>query len=117
MKRFLVVLSVLFIGLFTLVSCEENTVDYYIYSVEFHITNHSDVQAIDDELEPRINQLYEFTESEAQAEWDSFINSVDESKIVLYEGDYYIVGLEKQAIDGNRFVTESIFAQKIWGNK
>lgn len=83
-------------------SCQPSGTDglkYYYYNVEFKIysgtLSTTDVSEIDNALEPRLNKIYQVNEKEAIQEWDAFLASVDNSKVVFgTEEEYYTVSLQ-----------------------
>lgn len=114
MRRIFVYLSTLALTFFSMISCEKNqTVDYYMYDLSFYVTT-SDFKEISNALEARLNVLYEFTEDQAKAEWNSFYDSIDESKLVIAEGDYYDVKLNRMKEEGDRLVPVEAIGEYIW---
>lgn len=124
MKRIILTfISIVFA--YAMTSCDKaRETDYYSYYVSFgnHYTSFmpevSDFSAIDEAIESRINiPPYELTRKEAEAEWQSFLDSVDESRLVINEGDYYTVKFCREEIRGNRFEPVETIGEKTWGHK
>lgn len=115
MKKLVLLISVLILGVSFFSSCEDQgATGYYYYSVEFKISQNSDVSSIDNALEPRINKLFTLTSEQAQDEWNSFLDSVDESAVVIKGEDYYTVTFSKMKEQGMEFVPDKTVGTKTW---
>lgn len=115
MKKFIMILGAFALSLVSFVSCEkEDVVEFYYYSNAFYLTKDSDVSAIETVLESKLNVLYELTPAQAQAEWENFIKSVDDSKVILCEGDYYTVVFQRMVEVGDRMEPAETIGQKTW---
>lgn len=114
MKRVMLLIALaVSAALFT--SCEkQETINQYSYSHSFHLSHRSDVSAITDILNPKLNEIFEISQAEAEAEWDQFVNMVDESKLVFMEDEYYTVTFSRMEIQGNRLVEAETVGTKTW---
>lgn len=118
MKQIKTLFFAIAMSLAVLTGCEkEGNKQYYSYDTEFKIhdstiTGKCETTEINNALNSRLNKLFEFTEEEAEAEWNSFISSIDESKISFTEGSYYTVRLNVMKIQGEKMVVDKVFKEK-----
>lgn len=106
MKRIFTILSVLLVSL-AFVSCNKEGGDdsfvtsfyEYVSDIKTERGNLSvtNVDAIDKALEGKLDQHFQnMTDAQAKAEWQSFVNSVDDSKVVFTnDNEYYKVSFVK----------------------
>lgn len=132
MKRIFAILSVLLVSL-GLVSCNKAGGDdsfvtsFYEYQTDsitekgtFSVT---DVSAINEALTGKLNKEYmNMSDAQAKAEWQSFVNSVDDSKVVFTnDKEFYMVSFVKVNVyEKGDFNTESkvvaTVGKKTWKN-
>lgn len=110
-------MSTLLFSVFVFSSCDKpDETNLYGYTVEFKMSQNSDVKAIDDVLEPRLNKVYVITYAEAEAEWNSFLNAVDESAVVIEGDDYYTVTFTQYKEEGYELLPGKTVGTKTWEN-
>lgn len=123
MKKLTNFMTALLLCVLTLTSCQkEEERFYYAYENDFSTSGiiingvqmGSDVSVIDAALENKLNEIFELTPAEAKSEWKKFVNSIDDSKVKLVEGDYYKVKFCRQQVKGNKFVSAEVVGEKEW---
>lgn len=114
MKRFFIFISVCLLGLCVFASCEkEEEKLHYSYEATINAAN-SEVDTIDDALAPRLDKVYKFTESEAQAEWNAFLSKIDESKLKFVDGEFYTVSFYQMDVSGSKMKPIKTIGTKTW---
>lgn len=127
MKKITLIISALILSAFMFSSCEkEEDLSYYMYDHSFNLseittsagTQKSEISEITNALDPRLNHVYNnLSSSQAAAEWQSFLNEIDESKLSFLPGNYYTVTFAKYVVKGNESVMDKIVGEKTWGDK
>lgn len=123
MKRIFTFLAVLFASL-ALVSCNKDgaVMSFYEYqSDSFTITGNTsttNVAVINNALAPRLqanNNMYQISDSQAVAEWNSFVSSVDDSKVVFgTDSEFYTVSFVKVNVnEKGEFESESVIVKTV----
>lgn len=99
MKRLFTLLAVLTVFLGT-VSCNKMGQTYYRFDIDERITtgtnSTTDISAITKGLENRLSQYSNMNDAKAKKEWRNFVDSVDDSKVVIgTDEEYCTVSLVK----------------------
>lgn len=103
MKRFLTIISMIF-ALVAFSSCNKDNdsfvMTYYSYNIDKVVGSgtHSttDVSEISNKLKARPSSFDNFTDAQAKAEWNSFVASIDDSKVVFSsDTEYVTISLDK----------------------
>lgn len=116
MKKILLVFASIFaLAIFT--SCEDDNLTLgYKYFVDKKISAESNVKEIDDSYNKhKIATGQKLDEAAAYAEWNNFLNDIDESNIVIVKGDYYTVKLAELVEMNGQFLPGKIIGMKSWG--
>lgn len=123
MKKLTNFMTAMLLCVLTLTSCQkEEEKFYYAYENDFNtssiiingVQTGSDVSVIENVLTHKLNQVFELTPAEAKSEWKKFVNSIDDSKVKLNEGEYYRVKFCRQQVKGNEFVSAEVVGEKEW---
>ena len=117
MKKVTFLLAALIIGGMMLTGCSKpDTKGYYSYSTSFHFQLGDDVSALDEIVKPKLAQsMYTLTKEEAVAEWNSFLQSVQNVNVSFANPDsYYTVKFNRiEEKDGSFAPVENI-GEKTW---
>lgn len=115
MKKFLLLAFALVVSSILFVSCEkDDNTSYYAYNTDIRTSSNSKCEAINNALKSRLGVEYNISESEAKAEWNSFLNSIDESSIVMAPGDSYTVNFCKMEVRNGRYEEGKVIGEKTW---
>lgn len=100
-------------------SCEEfgPTKNSYAYHTSCQMTSLDHFRELSKIVDPKLNHMMELTKKEAETEWNSFYNVIKDIKVDLNDDEYYTVGLYKEEISGDTYVSTETVGSFTWGTK
>ena len=121
MKKVMFLLAAFFVVGLLFTSCTKtNTQGLYEYTTDSHVqASLDDVSALNDILRPKLQHgFYNLTNDEAHAEWNSFLQSVQNVNVSITGTDHYytVKFVRKEAKDDAYVIVETI-GEKTWNSE
>jgi outer membrane murein-binding lipoprotein Lpp len=120
MKKVTFLLAALIIGGMMLTGCRKDNPSakgYYSYTtVEQTQSSFDDVSALTEILRPKLaHGIYTLTKEEAVAEWNSFLQAIENVNVNITKPDsYYTVKFNRKEEKDGTFVTVETIGEKTW---